>query len=149
MQLKQARIKQALSQEEVATILHVTRQAISKWENENGCPDLDNLIQLSKIYKIPMDKLVNNDIKFPQKKMLFSSTDENIMILVLAIISAIIPPIGIFVPFYVLKRNNKYSKLYKLILFISVIIISISIINTFILIKNYLPNTHITTYQFG
>ncbi|MCI1552854.1 MAG: helix-turn-helix domain-containing protein [Levilactobacillus sp.] len=36
IQLRNARIAQGFSQNEVATILHVTRQSISKWENEGG-----------------------------------------------------------------------------------------------------------------
>ncbi|WP_404819929.1 helix-turn-helix domain-containing protein [Levilactobacillus suantsaiihabitans] len=36
MQLRNARIVQGFSKNEVATILHVTRQSISKWENESG-----------------------------------------------------------------------------------------------------------------
>lgn len=33
-------------------------QAITKWENDNGIPDIDNLIALSKIMGITLDELV-------------------------------------------------------------------------------------------
>lgn len=37
-QIRQAREKKNLSQEELADRLHVSRQAISKWENNNSVP---------------------------------------------------------------------------------------------------------------
>lgn len=54
-QLKKARINRGLSQNEVATILHISRQSISKWENGRGYPDIDNLVSLSRIYQTSTD----------------------------------------------------------------------------------------------
>ena len=36
----------------------MSRQAITKWENDNGVPDIDNLIALSKVMGITLDELV-------------------------------------------------------------------------------------------
>lgn len=49
---------QGLSQDELAEKLNVSRQAITKWENDNGVPDIDNLIALSKFMGITLDELV-------------------------------------------------------------------------------------------
>uniref|UniRef100_UPI0040564BEC helix-turn-helix domain-containing protein n=1 Tax=Acetatifactor sp. TaxID=1872090 RepID=UPI0040564BEC len=59
--IKRYRHMQGLSQEELAEKLNVSRQAITKWENNNGVPDIDNLIALSKIMGISLDELVRGE----------------------------------------------------------------------------------------
>ena len=56
--LAELRKKKGLSQEELADMLHVSRQAVSKWERGEASPDTDNLIELAKIYGISLDELV-------------------------------------------------------------------------------------------
>ena len=52
-----------LSQEELANQLNLSRQSITKWENGQAFPDITNLIRLSEIFKVSIDKLVKeNDI---------------------------------------------------------------------------------------
>ena len=48
-----------LSQEELASKLGVSRQAVSKWERSESSPDTDNLIQLAALYNISLDELLN------------------------------------------------------------------------------------------
>ena len=48
-----------LSQEELASKLGVSRQAVSKWERSEASPDTDNLIQLAALYNISLDELLN------------------------------------------------------------------------------------------
>lgn len=45
------------SQEKLADLLHVSRQAVSKWESGAALPTLDNLIELSRLFQIPLDVL--------------------------------------------------------------------------------------------
>jgi len=54
-----------LSQEQLANKIGVTRQAISKWEQEKGAPDIENLILLSDEMNISLDNLIkgNSNIK--------------------------------------------------------------------------------------
>lgn len=56
------RKKMGMSQEAVAEKLGLSRQAISRWERAEGAPDMNNLIQLSKLYKVSLDQLVGTDI---------------------------------------------------------------------------------------
>ncbi|MED2709035.1 helix-turn-helix domain-containing protein [Bacillus toyonensis] len=53
------------SQEQLANKIGVTRQAISKWEQEKGTPDIENLILLSGEMNISLDNLIkgNSNIK--------------------------------------------------------------------------------------
>ena len=47
-----------LSQEELANLLGVTRQAVQKWEAGLSRPDMDNLVSLSNYFKVSLDFLV-------------------------------------------------------------------------------------------
>ncbi|MGT2896117.1 helix-turn-helix domain-containing protein [Streptococcus entericus] len=57
-QLKTLRTQKGLSQEDLATQLHLSRQAISRWENGETAPDLDTLIKLASIFDVSLDELV-------------------------------------------------------------------------------------------
>lgn len=56
--IKGYRVKEGLSQEQLAETLNVSRQAITKWENDKGIPDIDNLISISRIVGATLDELV-------------------------------------------------------------------------------------------
>ncbi len=57
------RKKNDLSQEELAEKVGVARQTISKWELGETSPDLKQAKELSKIFHVSLDELVDNDIK--------------------------------------------------------------------------------------
>ena len=59
------RKKNNLSQEQLANKIGITRQAISKWEQEKGAPDIENLILLSDEMNISLDNLIkgNSNLK--------------------------------------------------------------------------------------
>ena len=49
------------SQEDLAERLNVSRQAISRWENGTALPDANNILQLSKLFHVTADYLLNED----------------------------------------------------------------------------------------
>ena len=55
------RKKRGLSQQEVADILGVSRQAVSKWESGQTAPSTENLVRLSGIYGVSVDMLANSE----------------------------------------------------------------------------------------
>ena len=59
--LLKARKETGLSQEELAEQLGVSRQAVSKWENDSGYPEMEKMIRLSQIYQVSLDYLVGNE----------------------------------------------------------------------------------------
>lgn len=59
--LKEIRKRFGLSQESLAEIMNVSRQAITKWESDEGLPDVSNLQELSKVFNLTVDYLLNND----------------------------------------------------------------------------------------
>lgn len=56
------RKKNNLSQEELAEKVGVTRQTISKWELEETTPDIKQAKILSKVFKVSLDELTDNDL---------------------------------------------------------------------------------------
>ena len=63
--LKEIRKRFGLSQEQLAEIMSVSRQAITKWENDGGLPDVSNLQELSKVFGITVDYLLNVETGLP------------------------------------------------------------------------------------
>lgn len=59
--LKNARVKQGLTQDELAEKLHITRQTISNWENSKSYPDILQIIELSNLYSLSLDELLKDD----------------------------------------------------------------------------------------
>jgi transcriptional regulator with XRE-family HTH domain len=55
------RKERGLSQEKVAEYMGVSRQAVTKWENNISKPSSDNLIKLAKLFEISVAVLVDND----------------------------------------------------------------------------------------
>ena len=49
-----------MSQEELAERLDVSRQAISRWEQGTAMPDAANLLQLSRLFGVSVDYLLND-----------------------------------------------------------------------------------------
>ena len=47
-----------LSQEELANLVGVTRQAVQKWEAGTSRPDMDNLVSLAEYFNVTLDYLV-------------------------------------------------------------------------------------------
>ena len=58
--LQQYRKLSKYSQEKLAELLGVSRQAVTKWENGKSAPSSENLIKLTAIYKIALDDLIND-----------------------------------------------------------------------------------------
>lgn len=59
--LKQARKKAGLSQEELANELHVTRQAVTKWESGENEPSLESVNQLAEILQVSVAYLMGGE----------------------------------------------------------------------------------------
>ncbi len=55
------RTEKNLSQGDLAEMLEVSRQSVSKWENNSAVPDLEKIIKLGKIFDISLDALVNGE----------------------------------------------------------------------------------------
>lgn len=65
------------TQEKLAELLGVSRQAISKWEADGAFPETEKLIQISKLYNCSIDYLIknNNDQKIDNAKPVISEDE--------------------------------------------------------------------------
>ena len=67
--LKTIRKENYISQEDLAEMLGVSRQAVSKWELGEGYPEVDKLLIISKKLNVSLDRLMGDeDIKVSEEK---------------------------------------------------------------------------------
>lgn len=59
-QLQTLRKARGLSQEKLAEIMGISRQAVAKWEVGQSYPDIARLISISDFFNVSIDKLVND-----------------------------------------------------------------------------------------
>ncbi len=78
--LYELRKQHGYSQDELAEMLNVSRQAVSKWERSESSPDTDNLIALARLYNVSLDQLlgfnVNDKIKDDTQDESDKTTEE-------------------------------------------------------------------------
>ena len=100
--LTELRKKKGYSQEELAEKLGLSRQAISKWERGESSPDLDNIIQLAKLYEISFNELfcVNEEKEEIIKEVEVENNYLNYLALFSLIFSVVDLIFAIFVGFY-------------------------------------------------
>ena len=65
--IKKLRKEKNLTQKQLADMLGVTYQAVSKWERGLNIPDISTLKEISRIFNVDMDTMITG-VKKPQKK---------------------------------------------------------------------------------
>lgn len=60
--LRFLRTEQGMTQEQFAEKLDVTRQSVSKWESDNGFPELDKILQISRMFDCDLDTLLQGSV---------------------------------------------------------------------------------------
>lgn len=95
-QIKKLRNELALSQDELAEKVFVSRQSISNWENDKTYPDIKSLLLLSEIFSVSLDNLVKGDIKKMKKEINaqeFAKFQKDSTVFTVLFIVAIILPV--------------------------------------------------------
>jgi len=67
--IKNLRAQYNYSQEDLAELVYVSRQTISKWETNKNYPDLNSLILLSKAFNTTIDNLIKGDLEIMKYKI--------------------------------------------------------------------------------
>lgn len=92
--LQELRKKEGYSQEQVAEMLGLSRQAISKWESGQGKPEIDNIIKLTEIYHVSADYILLGtekvSVPVPEKKKLSHEYKKAIGIIAIIAATAIV-----------------------------------------------------------
>lgn len=96
--LIELRKKEGLSQEELGYKLNVTRQTVSKWELGQTTPEMDKLIEMSKIFNISVDELINESEIAPNQKTIIedqpivekNTKEKKIKIILIGVLAIVI-----------------------------------------------------------
>lgn len=112
--LRQIRKNKKMSQEQLAEKVNVTRQSVSKWENGESYPEMNNILELCKIFNCKLNDLVHTDmtdissldeeiimnvVKFNEKKQKEVKTLSNVISLIGKIGSIVLK---VVIPFIIL-----------------------------------------------
>lgn len=87
--IKEIRIKNNLTQKEFAEKLGVTFQAVSKWENGKNIPDISLLKEISRMFNVDINEILDGEKKQENKKnvlYIFSGIVFLIMIIILIVV---------------------------------------------------------------
>ncbi len=93
--IRECRKKAALSQEQLAGKLNVSRQAVTKWETDKGIPDIANLIAISDEFGLSLDELIKGNATV-KKKIIADSSAKKWHVLVIIYLLAIVVYIAYF-----------------------------------------------------
>lgn len=79
--IQSLRVTHNLTQDELADKLYVTRQALSKWENGQSIPTIDNILLLSRLFNVTFEEILclNEKTEFDHED-LFKSHDRYLII---------------------------------------------------------------------
>ena len=75
--IQELRKQRGMSQEALGDALGVSRQAVSKWEGDNGIPELDTLIAMSRLFEVTVGQLLGVEEPVEQKSETASESEEN------------------------------------------------------------------------
>lgn len=139
--LKDSRNEAGFSQTEVADEIHVSRQSISKWENNTQMPDISRVRDLCRLYGVSMDDLMDRiddcdegtveyDIVVESRKgadtivdvpdSTVGTQDKNVkqpyddgaLLLVLAGLCSFVPILDLIAPWLIMWKNKKTNRYY-------------------------------------
>lgn len=112
--IKELRIEKNISQNQLSEEIHVTRQAISNWENGKAIPDSDILLTLSSLFKVSINEILSGER---------NTSESNLQDITLQLID---------------ENNKKKRKIKRILLTSTVTIVSIFLIFLgFYFINNY------------
>ncbi len=103
--IKQLREQYDLTQEELASKIYVTRNAISKWENDKGIPSVDSLKELSSVFNVTLDMLLDREELI---EITLENRENSIIVRNLVfsfILFLVFSSIGILIPYYSFEFN--------------------------------------------
>ncbi len=64
----QQRTKKNKCQSDVADLLEVSRQSVSKWENDSAVPELEKLRKMAELFDISLDELAGGQPAAPKEE---------------------------------------------------------------------------------
>lgn len=78
------RTKHKLTQDDLSSLLNISRQAYSNYETSKRTPDLDSLLHISRFYRISIDELVLDNLQSTYHTSALKTGEEYIPYVVMA-----------------------------------------------------------------
>lgn len=135
--IQKERKEAGLSQEDLAEQLGVSRQAVSRWERDNGYPETEKIVRIGQIFQVSLDYLLGEDHAGAEaeEKGFYVSREHaegflNYQKVKYQKICSVLALLGVFggLPYFMFKDEVVYNIISTIILIISIIfIISIKI----------------------
>ncbi|RHU97040.1 XRE family transcriptional regulator [Dorea sp. OM07-5] len=82
--LRFLRTKHKLTQDDLSSLLNISRQAYSNYETSKRTPDLDSLLHISRFYRISIDELVLDNLQSTYHTSALKTGEEYIQYVVMA-----------------------------------------------------------------
>lgn len=111
--LMKLRKENSLSQEELAEKLGVTRQTISKWELGQTTPDMEKLSQISNVFGVSVDELLNETGDIYQNNPVNDTKKRGKNIIIIVLVAVILILLGTSVASFFNNKNNNTSQTYN------------------------------------
>lgn len=80
------RREKGLKQEDIAQALDVSSQAVSKWENDQSCPDISLLPKLAKLLGVSVDTLLSGEEDKPAVELVSEQKRKDIKDMMLRVV---------------------------------------------------------------
>jgi len=84
--IAQLRKEKNLTQEDLAQMIDISAQAVSKWENDLTCPDISSLPKLAQILGVTVDELLSGKASEPVAQVLPPEERKDIKDMMLRIV---------------------------------------------------------------
>lgn len=104
--IAEARKQHGYTQEEFSQLLDVTAQAVSKWENDISCPDIQLLPKISELLEISIDELLTGKTKV-ESKTVNTNIDTGKLSLRIKVFKADKKPVNVSLPISLVKKVAK------------------------------------------
>ena len=106
--IKELRISKNLTQQQLADKLHVTKQAISKWEKGKSIPDITSVELLSSFFGVSVDYLVNDGAEIKHETTTADRKNKLMVVLISALVVMFAAVVALSVTVGVLfNKDNK------------------------------------------
>lgn len=74
--IKKIRAERGMTQEQLAERLHVTRQAVSNWEQGKTQPDVETLSSMAEVFEVSVEELIYGNRAHKESKIVIEKTTE-------------------------------------------------------------------------
>ena len=126
--LQKMRKENNITQEGLTDRLNVTRQAVSKWESGTAYPDTEKLIQISKMFNVSLDDLINDN---GDKNFGNASKKIEFMEIINDMLDFIFKSVNMFCS---MKFTEKIKCLFEMIILV-LIVLGLAILSTSIIVN--------------